>query len=114
MHRTRLLVVLGGLAAALPAQAEPPSSGVAQAAAAAAAGPLVYHSAFSDYRMFEETEVGNWKQRNDQVRAAAAARFGQAVQGTPANTAPRAVTPQAPAKGPMTAPMKHMDHGGPK
>ena len=103
MNRFRPVVALGAVAAALSAAAQPAANAPAQSVTSSA--PLRYQSAFSDYRPFQEIDVGNWKALNDQVRTSAAGR------SMPTTPAPQA-NPAAPASG--STPMPHLDQGGKK
>ena len=68
-----ICVLLAATAAAVPAlvvgQPAAPASNPADPQASTA--PARYESAFSEYRPYSEPEVANWREINDQVRAAA-------------------------------------------
>jgi len=103
MNRIRPVVALVAVAAACSASAQPTAHGPALSVTGYA--PLRYQSAFTDYKPFQEVDVGNWKSLNDQVLTSAAARL------TPMTPAPQ-TSPALPATG--STPMPHMNHGGKK
>lgn len=103
-------VLLAAVAAAIPALAVGQSAAPASNPADPQAGttPTRYESAFSNYRPYSEPEVANWREINDQVRAAAG-QSGHAGHGTPAEAvgANAAQSARMPAAG-----GDHGSHGG--
>ncbi len=73
---TRMLAALVALAAAGAASAQTPAAAPPRGEVTPT---LRYASAFADYRAYEDVSVGDWRAQNDRVRAAAAARQGQAA-----------------------------------
>lgn len=78
---------------------------------AASAASLLYRSAFSDYRPWQEIRPGDWRALNDNVREVAARRGSSThnghLMGQPSPAAPASA---APAEAPTS---DRPSHGGP-
>lgn len=83
-------------------QSAPPS-------AKASAPALTYHSAFADYKPWQEIKPGPWRRLNDALTAGGAAASGHASHGAAPSATPMPGAQPAPAAS-APAPRHHGHH----